>query len=257
LEYHSATAEEFLKATNETFDFIYADPSRRTAGKKKVHALEDAQPDIIKLKTEIFNRTTVLVVKASPLLDIQAGMAQLSCVKRVFVISVSNECKELLFFCEKGFSGISAIEAVNIASGPAGESFEFSLPEEREHIISFSNPLAYLYEPNASILKAGAFKSVAARFNLRKIAVNTHLYTSERLVETFPGRKFFIEALAKPDAGDLKKFFPGGKANVTTRNYPLSPEALKKKTMLKDGGEKFLIGFSGEKKKFLAVARRL
>lgn len=257
IEYHATTAEEFLETTNESFDFIYADPSRRTAEKKKVHALESAQPDIIKLRKAILSKTSVMIVKASPLLDIQAGMAQLSCAKKVLVISVANECKELLFICEKDFNGVTTIEAINISDGLASQSFEFSFTEEREQLISFSDPLTYLYEPNASILKAGAFKLVASRFDLRKIAINTHLYTSDQLVENFPGKKFLVEALVKPDAAALKKFFTDGKANVTTRNYPLSTEALKNQTGLKDGGEKFLIGFSGAKKKFLAVAQRI
>jgi hypothetical protein len=257
IEYHPTTAEEFIKTTRGPFDFIYADPSRRTEKNKKVHALEDAQPDVVKLRREIFEKASFLVVKASPLLDIQAGMAQLSPVKKVFVISVGNECRELLFVCEKDFEGISSVEAVNIQDRRLAQSFEFTFPEEREQVVHFSEPLTYLYEPNASILKAGAFKSVARRFNLKKIAANTHLYTGEQLIEGFPGRKFLIEAFVKPDAAMLRKVFPDGKANVTTRNYPLSPEALKRKTGVKDGGEKFLIGFSGEKKKFLAVATKL
>lgn len=257
IEYHAQTAEDFLRTTSESFDFIYADPSRKTAAKKKVYALTDSQPDILKLKGEIFRKTSLLVVKASPLMDIQAGIAQLSCVRKVLVVSVANECKEVLFVCEKGFNGIPSIEAINISEGNAGDSFEFTFPEERNQTISFSDPGTFLYEPNASILKAGAFKSVAAHFGLKKLQVSTHLYTGEQLIGNFPGRTFVIEALVKPDAATLKKYFPEGKANVTTRNYPLSPEALKKKTRLKDGGEKFLIGFSGEKKKFLAVARKL
>jgi 16S rRNA G966 N2-methylase RsmD len=255
IEYHAMTADNFLATTGSSFDFVYVDPSRRTIDRKKVYALEDSQPDILNLKTEIFKRTSLMVVKASPLLDIQAGMAQLASVKKVFAVSVNNDCKELLFFCEKGFEGTAVITAVNIPEGHTPQMFEFSFPEERAQKVEVSDPLRYLYEPNASILKAGAFKSAAARFNLKKIHVNTHLYTGEHLVDNFPGRKFLIEELVKPST--LKKYFPDGKANVTTRNYPLTPEALKKKTGLKDGGEKFLIGFSGEKKKFLAVARRL
>jgi hypothetical protein len=133
----------------------------------------------------------------------------------------------------------------------------FTLAEEQSQQITFSEPLAYLYEPNASILKAGAFKTVATRFDLHKIHPSTHLYTGEHALDSFPGRAFRIEALVRPDPEELRKYFPDGKANVTTRNYPLSPDELKKKTGLKDGGEKFLIGFGGQKKKYLAVAGRL
>ena len=256
IQYHATTAEHFLATAPPSLDFIYADPSRRIEGKKRVHALRDAQPDILALETPIFARTGLLLLKASPLLDIQAGMDQLSFVKRVVIISVNNECKELLFISEKDFAGIATIEAVNIYD-KAIESLEFSFPEERGQVITFSDPLTYLYEPNASILKAGAFKTITTRFDVQKISANTHLYTSDQLIDDFPGRKFLIEASVKPDISALKKFFPDGKANVTTRNYPLAAEALRKKLRLRDGGENFLIGFSGETKKFLVVARRL
>ncbi|MEX2230826.1 MAG: class I SAM-dependent methyltransferase [Cyclobacteriaceae bacterium] len=257
IQYHNSTAENFIRATGEYFDFAYLDPSRRTAAKKKVHAFEDSQPDVLKLTSEIFEKTCVMMVKASPLLDIQAGMSQLTCVKNVFVVSVYNECKEILFLCEEDFAGIAAIEAVNILGDLVVQKFEFSFQEERRQMVEYSDPLKYLYEPNASILKAGAFKSVAIRFNLKKIQSSTHLYTGDHLIESFPGKRFLIEKSIRPDPSEIKKYYPDGKANVTTRNYPLSPEALKKKTGLKDGGEKFLIGFSGQKKKYLVVAKKL
>ena len=258
IEYHASTAEEFLLTTQLDFDFIFLDPSRRPGSGKKVSSLVDSNPDVLGLKAAIFEKTHWLLVKASPLMDIQAGIAQLATVRRVLVISNDNECKELLFLCERNFNGLPSIEAVNISKDQSTQTFKFSFPEERALNITFSDPLNFLYEPNASILKAGAFKSVADRYNLKKIASNTHLYTSAGLVESFPGRRFEIEAFVKPDAAtEIKNHFPEGKANITTRNYPLTPEGIKKKTKLKDGGEKFLIGFSGQRKKFLAVAKRL
>ena len=257
INYHLSSAEDFVRSTDRSFDIIYADPSRRTDERKKIHALEDSQPDVLKLKAEIFKKTRLLLIKASPLLDIQAGMTQLANVRRVYVVSVTNECKEILFLLEKDFEGDPVVDAVNLQGDRVDQRFEFSFPEERKQTIHFSDPLKYLYEPNASILKAGAFKSVASRFNLRKIQVNTHLYTGDQFIDDFPGRKFLVEASIRPDRAEVKKSLPDGKANVTTRNYPLTPEALKKKTGLKDGGEKFLIGFSGQQKKYLVVASRL
>ncbi len=251
ITYHRSTAEEFLMKTAESFDLVYMDPSRRTGG-RRIHSLEGSRPDVLKLKEKIFEKTNFLLVKASPLLDIQAGIKQLTDVRKAFVISVGNECKELLFLCQKNFPGVPVIEATNLIGSP--QTFEFNFAEEKELQVTYSDPLKYLYEPNASILKGGAFKSLAHRFGLKKIQVNTHLYTGDELIEEFPGRKFAIEKLVKPDAVEMKKYFPEKKANITTRNYPLTPEELKKKTGLKDGGEKFLIGFSGEKRKFLAVA---
>lgn len=255
--YSASSAEAFIKETAQLFDFFYVDPSRRTKAQKKIYALEDSEPDVVNLKAEIFKKAGILLVKASPLLDIQAGLAQLANVKKVFVLSVSNECREILFLCEKGFAGVPVIAAVNLLQNGADQILEFTFPEERDEQAAFIDPLQYLYEPNASILKAGAFKTIASRFNLKKIATNTHLYTAAHLAEQFPGRIFLVEKIVRPDPGEMKKNFPGGKANITTRNYPLTVDALKKKTGLKDGGDKFLIGFSGQHKKFLVAARRL
>jgi hypothetical protein len=257
ITYNAETAADFIEGTGPCFDFIYIDPSRKTTSGKKIVTLENSEPDIVKLQVQLFEKAPLLLVKASPLLDIQAGMQQLAHVKKVYVVSVDNDCKEVLLLCEKNFSGVAQIEAVNLAEGRAAETFIFSLEEEQNLQSDFSDPLRYLYEPNASILKAGAFKTVGHRFGLRKIQVNTHLYTAEELVSHFPGRKFIIEKLVRPEPSVLKEFFPDGKANVTTRNYPLTAEALKKKSGLKDGGEAFLIGFSGRQKKFLAVAKRV
>ena len=253
IRYHLSSAEEFLRENSEPFDAVYLDPSRRDATKRKIHSLAESRPDVLTLKPQIFRKTTFLLVKASPLFDIQEGIKQLGHVRKVYVISVLNECKELLFLCERDFSGTPVIDAINLTG--TTHSFEFTFPDERDVQVPYSDPLQYLYEPNASILKAGAFKSAAHRFGLMKIQANTHLYTGNDLIPEFPGRKFFIEKLVKPD--ELKKYFPEKRANITTRNYPLTAEQLKKKTGLKDGGEKFLIGFSGATQKFLAVAKRV
>lgn len=255
IEYHRSTAEAFVESWDQPLDFVYLDPSRRAVSGKRVKGFGDSHPDVLTLKEKILVKAPYLLVKASPLLDLQAGINQLGNARNVFVVSVHNECKEVLFFCEHNFDGVAAIEAVNI-HGDATDQFRFTLPEERDQEVTFGDPLLYLYEPNASILKAGAFKTVAARFGLSKLSVNTHLYTAPHLVGDFPGRIFEIEALVKADAKTVKPFFPEGKGNVTTRNYPLSAEALKKKVGLNDGGEKYLIGFSGQQKKFVAIARR-
>lgn len=257
IDYHPATAEDFLKRSERVYDFIFIDPSRRSERGVKVYAFADALPDVTGLQGEIFKKTSFLLIKASPLLDIHAGRSQLNSVKEIHVVSVNNECKEVLFLCERGYGGDAIVEAVNLSGRGDAETFRFGFADERNQRVSFGAPSTFLYEPNASILKAGAFKSVAGRFNLKKIAVNTHLYSSPALAEHFPGRKFRVEALIKPDPAEVKKYFPGGKGNVSTRNYPLSAEALKKKTGLQDGGEKYLIAFSGTEKKYVVVASRI
>jgi hypothetical protein len=173
------------------------------------------------------------------------------------VVSVENECKELLFLQKFGFEGEPFIETINLSNdGSVLERFVFTALEERAATVVFSSPLDYLYEPNASILKSGAFKLVAKRFGLTKLQANTHLYTSPNLFTDFPGRVFKIEAL-NPTLQMVKELLPEGKANVATRNYPLSAQELKKKLKLKDGGGKFVIGFSEEKRKSVVIATRI
>jgi hypothetical protein len=145
--------------------------------------------------------------------------------------------------------------AVNVQDGH--KDFEFNLAEEKSVVTKFSEPLTYLYEPNASILKAGAFKLIGEKFSLFKLHASTHLYTSKELNQDFPGRIFKIIGLVKQDPKILRKTFPEGQANVITRNYPLTPEGLKKKTKLKDGGTLYLIGFSGQTEKYLVAAERI
>lgn len=189
------------------------------------------------------------------MLDLQKALMELKTVKHIWVVSVKNEVKELLFLCEKDFPGDPIITAVNLSS--EHQSFSFKIPDEKITQVEHSDPLGYLYEPNASILKAGAFKIITQRFSLHKLHPSTHLYTSNKLVNDFPGRIFKTEALLKADVKSAASLFPDGKANVITRNYPLTPEELKKKLKLQDGGDKYLIGCSGEKQKFLIAVERL
>lgn len=254
--YHNATAENFLDTTTASFDIVFIDPSRRLETRKKVLTLQESKPDVTLLQNSIFNRTTVLLIKTSPLLDIQAALNVLQFVKKVTVVSVDNECKEVLFLCERNFVNEPVVEAVNIERADT-RVFSFRYSEERNAAVSFSDPLLYLYEPHASLMKAGAFKTVASRFSLRKLHPNTHLYTSETLIPDFPGRIFKVEGTIKPEPRSVQKFFADGKANVTIRNYPLTVEQLKKRTGLKDGGDRYAIGCTGISGKLLIAASRI
>ena len=254
--YYPSTAEDFLRTASQSFDFIFIDPSRRAEGNKKVFQFSDTIPNVIDLLDLIFERTPFLLIKASPLLDIQLGMKQLKSVKKVIIVSVDNDCKELLYFCQRDYCGEPSLETYNL-KGNQTDFFGFRLSEERDAEIYFSEPRQFLFEPNASLLKAGAFKALGHRFSLFKLQASTHFYTSDKWVPDFPGRIFQIEKLIKPDPKSIQEIFPEGKANITTRNYPLSVDELRKKTRLKDGGDRYLIGFSGVNKKYLAAATRL
>lgn len=253
VHFHNHLAEDFLNATSHRYDFVFIDPSRRDSKARKVFSLADCAPDITQLLPVLLDRSNFILLKASPLLDIKQGLRELRAVKKVWVVSVANECKELLFMIEKGFASEPLIQTVNLDyTGTVRQAFDFKFSEEEALASTFSPPKKYLYEPNASILKAGAFKLIGDKFQLNKIQVNTHLYTSDVLKNDFPGRIFEIEGFVY-DAKGLN----GTQANVITRNYPLSPEELKKKFKLKDGGEKYVVAFSGQEEKHIVLARRL
>ncbi len=252
IEYHQTTAEDFINSSKNNFDFIFVDPSRR-AKKGRVYKFSECDPAVDILLPKLFEHTYLVLVKASPLLDLQQGARELQFVKNIYVVSVDNECKEVLFLCEKGFSGEPIINCVDLSGNRSMVQFTFST--EKNSNVLYAEPLTYLYEPNTSILKGGAFKYVSTHFNLFKLHVNTHLYTSHQFVENFPGRVFKIECV-NPKENDLKKCFSDGKANVATRNYPLSADELKKKFSLKDGGNLFLFGVTSEKR-MLLIAKRI
>ena len=255
IQYINISGEEFLEKDNHA-DIVYIDPSRRNLKSGKIFRFADCEPNVIELQHIIFSRSALIFIKASPLLDIQRGIKELRFVKKVIVVSVNNECKELLFLCEKNYAGEVSIDAINLREEFV-ESFSFLFSKEKSLVISFSDPLDYLYEPNTSILKGGAFKNIAHKYGLLKIHPSTHLYTSGQIIPHFPGRIFKIESMAKSDKKSLKTHFPEMKANIILRNYPLSVDELKKKTKLIEGGKKYLIGFSGVKNKYLAVCDRI
>lgn len=257
ITYHQTTAEQFLDQLNSRIDLIYIDPSRRTTDDKRVYTLADSEPDIVALHEKVMEKSNNLLIKTSPLLDISLGIDELTSVKTVHVVAVDNECKELLFQVKKSFRDETIIEAVNLRDGSSSGTLTFLISGEQKAGVEFRDPLTYIYEPNAAILKAGAFKSVAERYTVYKIHPSTHFYTSDRLIQAFPGRIFKIDAIIKPDPKEIAQWFPDSKANIVTRNYPLSVEELKKKTKLKDGGEKFLLAFAGLKEMFVCAATRV
>jgi len=256
ITYQNISSAEYLDASDTPIDCVYIDPSRRDAHNRKVSALASCEPNVLELLPSIFRRTKYVLLKTSPLLDITEAIRELERVSHVYIISVDDECKEVLFFMVDDSIDEPLVEAINLTKDNVS-SFRFTLSEEKNLRIAFSEPNEYIYEPNASILKAGAFKSISKRFSIDKIHPNTHLYTSNKILRDFPGRIFKIVDLIKPEPKAWKQYFPEGYANIFTRNYPLSPKELKTKTRLKDGGSGFLIGFSGLKRKFLAVAARV
>lgn len=251
----NANALGFLTATQQQCDLIFIDPSRRVSGNQKVHSFSQSEPNVTGLLDLLLTKSDIILIKASPLLDIRLALKELGFVYRVDVVAVSNDCKELLFLVTKEKTDTPQIHTINFRNN-GREIFDFDLKKEQETETVFSDVSDYLYEPNAAIMKAGAFKSIAQRFGLSKIHQNTHLYTSDKHLSDFPGRTFKIVALVKPDPAELRKYFPDGQGNVITRNYPLSVDQLRKKIKLTEGGERYVLAFSGTTKKIVAVADR-
>lgn len=228
---------EFLKESNTDFDWIYVDPSRRNDKKGKVFLLEDCLPDLPKHLPLLFAKSENILVKTSPLLDIKMGISALDFVKEIHVVAIQNEVKELLFVLKKGYVGNIQIKTINLTAGQK-ETFDFELEEEQAAQIDFGEPSSYLYEPNAAILKSGGFKSIAKTYGLLKLHPHSHLYSSPKAID-FPGRRFEIQRVL-PYSKKSVKPMGGTKANITTRNFPMTVAEIRKKHKIKDGGATYL-----------------
>lgn len=218
-------------------DWIFIDPARRKQG-KRVYRLEDCEPNVIDLKKILFQKANIILIKTAPLLDIQQTLKNLDCVKEVHVLSVNNDCKEVLYLLENGYTKNAKIISANLKSS-SHSFFNFNYFDEQNSTVDYSLPLTYLYEPNSSIMKAGAFKSITVKFRLFKLHKNSHLYTSNHLANDFPGRTFKIRAVISADRKILEKH-SFGTSNLACRNFPQKIADLKRKLKLKDGGNKFI-----------------
>ncbi|PSG88302.1 THUMP-like domain-containing protein [Aurantibacter aestuarii] len=229
---------DVLKDLNQTFDWIYVDPSRRHDSKGKVFLLNDCEPNIVENSEVLFNYSNHILIKTSPLLDISSGLNELTHVKHIYSVAVKNEVKELLWVLEKDYQNAVTVECVNIKK-TSFKTFTFNLEDETLTEAEYSLPKNYLYEPNSAILKAGAFNQVAVKYNLSKLHKHSHLYTSENLMD-FPGRVFKIVSVLPYNRKSFKKYYTKSSANVTTRNFPESVASIRKKLQLKDGGTDYL-----------------
>ncbi len=228
---------EFLKNNSHYWGTIYVDPARRGVT-GKVFKLEECSPNILDNLDFLLSKTERIILKTSPLLDIEAGFSVLKCVKEIHVVSVKNECKELLWVMENGFLGIPKIVAVTLNDQQKLFSFdktEMSVPEIFEHRI---NPNLLLYEPDVAVLKSGGQDLIAAKYNLAKLNANTQLYVATTLAAEFIGRIFSIE---KVMVGKDLKWIKNIRANVIVRNYPARAEDLTKKYSIKPAKDDFLI----------------
>lgn len=238
---------------NEKYDVIYADPSRRHDSKGKVFFLNDCEPNIPKNISEILNHCNQFLVKTSPMLDITVGLNELQSVSEIHIVAVDNEVKELLWLLQKDIYGKPKIKTVNFTKSGL-ESFDFNWDEQSS--ANYSLLQKYLYEPNAAILKSGAFDLVSEKLKLNKLHKNTHLYTSKNLID-FPGRRFLVESTIPYSKKEMRATLNFKKANITIRNFSESVEALRKKWKIADGGDVYLFFVTNleEKKEMIRCSK--
>jgi hypothetical protein len=253
IEHVAMDSESYISSFNGRAAAVYIDPSRRTKGKKVV-AFSDCSPNVVTLVPELFRKTDIILIKASPLLDIKAGISHLFNVYKIYVVSIKNECKEVLFLLKNGFEGEPEIIASNLETRQPDFVFDYAM--ESAATSTLSPPGSILYEPNASILKAGAFKCVGSQFGLKKIHANTHLYTSETVFENFPGRVFKIKGEIS-GSRSVRAWFPDMRASVLVRNFPTPADILKRQLKLGESDRNYVIAITSLKGKILLAAERL
>jgi hypothetical protein len=227
-----------LTNLDQQFDWIYIDPSRRHDSKGKVFYLSDCLPNVPQHLDVLFKYSKNILIKASPMLDISIGLKELQYTKALHIVAVNNEVKELLFVLEKDYNAEVEITTINLKKDEE-QTFNFLLEKELDAISSYSLPKSYLYEPNAALMKSGAFKLISEHLNIDKLHQHTHLYTSDKLI-SFPGRRFVIKEVIDYNKKVLKKKFSNQKLNVSTRNFPEGISQLKKQFRIKDGGQLYV-----------------
>ena len=253
-------AEAFLNNAQEKFDLIYLDPARRDAKGARVAGLEDCTPNVLDLLPRMLALAPDILLKASPMLDIQQALRQLGeGVQQVYVVAHEEECKEVLFHIGRQKPAQLLVGAVMLQSdGRVAHLFEWPLETTASAPKVEFGLGNYLYEPNVAIRKAGFFNAFALRYGLKKVQANTHLYCSETLAPDVPGRSFIIDAVCNYDKKVIAAYCPDGKANIAAKNFPDDVAAIRKKTGLKEGGERYLFAATNhEGKKVIFVCRKV
>ena len=239
----------------EHSSMIFMDPARRDDHGGRTYGISDCTPNVLEVKDELLQKADVVMLKLSPMLDWHKAVSDLGeqHIKEVHIVSVQNECKELLIVMQKE-AGQLTVYCVNddsvFAYHPSANS---SCP------VSFQSSPVYLYEPNAAIMKAGCFREVSSTFKVQPLAANSHLFTSTAFVEDFPGRKFMIHAISSMNKQELKTALKDiRRANITVRNFPMTVAELRKKLKLSEGGNDYIFATTlAEGKKVLILCQHL
>ena len=244
--------------TLPALDWIFIDPARRDGDGRKVVALSDCEPNVAELEEKLLQKATKVMVKCSPMLDMTAATKQLGNIEEIHVVAANNECKELLLILGKNVTDDTPVTCVNLHRGEC-ERFSFTAAEEAAAVATYSSAIGrYLYEPNAAMQKSGCYRTLSQRLKIDKLHPNSHLYTSDTFVDTFPGRKFIVERSMGFSKSDIKEIQSMGKANITVRNFPETVQTLRKKLKLADGGDTYLFATTtADGRRIIAICRKL
>ena len=244
-----------LLKTNLGLKLIFIDPARRDDAGNKVVSLKDCTPDVTLLQEEMLSKADYVIIKLSPMLDWHRAISELSHVREVHIISVNNECKELLLVLSARNMGEMEASSADREVKHAGSLRIYCVNDAQSFVCdeldmesssvkiapSTLEEMQYLYEPNASLMKAGCFSILSKRYGAKMLSKNSHLFVSRDLIAAFPGRSFRIIAISSFNKKELKRHLSGiTKANIATRNFPLSVAELRKRLKLKDGGETYI-----------------
>ena len=243
---HHDDGISYLKKMNRV-DCLFLDPARRDSHGGKTVALADCEPNICKLESLLLKKAKRVLIKLSPMLDISSALNDVKSIRQLHIIAVNNECKELVAILESTEEEIATsadrvvITCSQLVENSIKHRFTFQQAEETHAVCKYTDRVKdYLYEPGASLLKAGPYKLLSERYEAEKLHPNSHLYTSEHLLE-FPGRCFRVDAVSGFGKKDLKAFLQDTpKGNLTVRNFPMSVADLRKKLKLKEGGDVYL-----------------
>ena len=244
-----------LLKTKLGLKLIFIDPARRDDAGNKVVSLKDCTPDVTVLQEEMLSKADYVIIKLSPMLDWHRAISELSHVREVHIISVNNECKELLLVLSARNLGDMEASSADGEVKHAGNLRIYCVNDVQSFVCDESDmetspvkiapstfeEMQYLYEPNASLMKAGCFCVLSERYGARMLSKNSHLFVSREPIAAFPGRSFRIIAISSFNKKELKRHLSGiTKANIATRNFPLSVAELRKRLKLKDGGETYI-----------------
>jgi|694.fasta_scaffold03164_20 16S rRNA G966 N2-methylase RsmD len=233
--YHGESTE-ILKNLQQRIDFIYLDPARRDQNNKKVFRFEDCEPDVVNNLLFYFEKANQILIKSSPLLDLDLACSQLKWVRSIHVVAVDHEVKEILFLLEKNFQNQTEIHAIDLTQN-LQISFNY---RSKSSTFDYELPLKFLYLPHPSLMKIGQFEVLEKFVGLKKLHQNSHLFTANECHADFYGKVYKINECLPYQKNCLKSKLTNKKMNIACRNFPIKPEQLSKLWKIKDGGEDYV-----------------